>query len=67
MHVDFRLHVIGEQFSQVPEIFDVAKKRLVSKIITWGFVPTRTEYYKVLSKCDIVVSTSLHEFFGVAV
>jgi glycosyltransferase involved in cell wall biosynthesis len=91
MGIDFRLHVIGEQFTEIPgnfqeeflkntsfffllrklfsniEIFYVAKERLKSKIVTWGFLPSRSDYYKVLSQCDLIISTSLHEFFGVAV
>jgi hypothetical protein len=27
---------------------------------------SKHDYYKVLSRCDLVVSTSLHEFYGVA-
>ena len=29
-------------------------------------MPSKQAYYKVISKCDLVLSTSLHEFFGVA-
>ncbi len=88
MGVDFCLHVIGEQFTEVPgkilfsilflwnfiyfcvffvEVFEIAKEKLSSKIKTWGFLPSRADYYKVLSRSDLIVSTSLHEFFGVAV
>ncbi len=66
MGIEFRLHAIGEQFSQMPGIFDIARERLASNISTWGWVPTRSDYYKVLAKCDVVLSTSVHEFFGVS-
>ena len=48
------------------EIFDIAKEKLKHKIDSWGYMPSKLDYYKVLSKSDIVLSTSIHEFFGVA-
>jgi hypothetical protein len=67
MGVDFRIHVIGEQFTDVPEVFNQAKYRLKEKILTWGYLPSKDDYYKVLADSDLIISTSLHEFFGVAV
>ena len=49
------------------EIFEVAKEKLKSRIVTWGYLPSKMDYFECLSKCDIIVSTSLHEFYGVAV
>ena len=45
----------------------MAKEKLNSKIESWGFACSKNEYYKILSRCDLVLSTSLHEFFGVAI
>ncbi|CAF0715869.1 unnamed protein product [Brachionus calyciflorus] len=67
MNIDFRVHVIGEQFTDVPDIFNEAKERLKTKIENWGYLSSKFEYYQVLSKCDLIISTSLHEFFGVSV
>lgn len=48
------------------EVFETSRQRLNAKIVDWGFLPTKMDYYKVLSQCDVVISTSLHEFFGVS-
>ncbi|MEE4243245.1 MAG: DUF3524 domain-containing protein [Desulfopila sp.] len=64
---DFRLVVLGQAFRDIPEIFNHAKIRFASKILHFGFAPTRREYVTLLEKCDIVVSTAQHEFFGIAV
>ena len=64
---EFRLSVIGEQFSDTPKIFDEAHSRLHGRIDRWGYQPTRLDYERALAEADIVVSTADHEFFGVSV
>lgn len=64
--VPFILSVLGESFSEKPEIFDETKKRLSHRIQNWGFQTTKDEYYQVLNSADVAVSTAIHEFFGVA-
>ncbi|RNA32572.1 glycosyltransferase-like domain-containing 1-like [Brachionus plicatilis] len=67
MGIDFRLNVVGEQFAQVPDVFNEARQKLGSKIEKWGYLSSKLEYFEVLSQSDIIISTSLHEFFGVSV
>ncbi|MFP4600140.1 MAG: DUF3524 domain-containing protein [Persicimonas sp.] len=62
----FELHVLGQQFRSHPEIFDEASSRLSGYIATWGFVEDRGAYQKILREADVVVSTALHEFQGLA-
>ncbi len=64
--IDFRLVVLGESFQRQPEIFDEARARLSHKTLHFGYVDSRQEYISWLKRCDIVVSTSLHEFFGIS-
>ncbi len=64
--VDFRVTVLGQSFRTAPPEFETARTRLARHIEHFGFVPDRAEYERLLAKCDVVVSTADHEFFGVA-
>ncbi|MHC5082840.1 MAG: glycosyltransferase, partial [Planctomycetota bacterium] len=61
----FRLNVIGEQFRQSPEVFDWAKEYFADEIDRWGYQASKQEYQTALAGSDIVVSTAIHEFFGI--
>jgi len=65
--VDFRISVVGEQFRDVPEVFEQAKKILAEHIDRWGHQKTRADYEKALTEADLIVSTAEHEFFGISV
>jgi glycosyltransferase involved in cell wall biosynthesis len=65
--LDFGLLVLGESFERRPPVFDEARERLSHRILHFGYVRSRREYARWLKKGDIVVSTALHEFFGIAV
>ena len=63
----FRLAVIGPSFRDVPEVFGKAKSEFESEIDYWGHQASREDYGKVLSWADVMVSTAVHEFFGLSV
>ena len=65
--LDFRLAVAGERYREAPPVFEEARKKLRHRIEHWGHLPSRKDYVGLLRKSDIVVSTAIHEFFGVAV
>lgn len=69
--VKFQLIVLGEKFPESPLIFDTAKTRLEDSanatVLHWGYAPSRERYVELLRKSDVVISTSNHEFYGVAV
>lgn len=62
----FVVSILGECFHEVPTVFEEAKTILNKSLINFGFVESKLEFYKILKSAHIVVSTALHEFFGVA-
>jgi len=64
---DFRLSVLGENFQARPTIFEEARLILDKEIVNWGFVESKEEYYKILSRTNIIISTSIQENFGISV
>lgn len=64
--VPFRLTVLGQSFRVVPPAFAEARQEFRDAIAHFGFAETREEYERLLGRCDVVVSTADHEFFGVA-
>jgi glycosyltransferase involved in cell wall biosynthesis len=64
---DFRVHVIGQQFRRQPVVFAAMQERLGEHIGAWGMVKEVADYRHLLQSSDIVLSTALHEFQGLAV
>lgn len=63
----FRLILAGEHFKEQPREFEKAWQRYGNRILHYGYAEDRSEYRDLMYKADIVVSTALHEFFGVAI
>ena len=64
--VHFSLSVLGESYAEIPSVFEEAKLRLKDNIHHFGFAESREKYYQILRTGDVIVSTALHEFFGVS-
>ena len=62
----FRLAVCGQQLGKRPLIFQQAHEKLKAHIIHFGFAEKET-YQHLLRQADIVVSTAVHEFFGISI
>lgn len=65
--LDFRVAVAGPNRGEPTAEFREVRERLGDRIVQWGRVESQAEYADLLRSADIVVSTALHEFFGVAV
>jgi glycosyltransferase involved in cell wall biosynthesis len=65
--VAFRLAMAGPNQGTPTAEFLRAKEALAGHIVQWGRVDKAEEYASLLWAADVVVSTAVHEFFGVAV
>ena len=63
----FRLVLLGEQFREAPAEFRAARRTLAEVIDHCGYVDRASGYLEILRRCDLVVSTAIHETFGLAV
>jgi len=64
--IDFRLALLGERFSTVPDVFRQAAERFSGRLVHCGFVPDKEDYYAWLRRGTLVVSTAVQENFGIA-
>ena len=64
--VDFRLHLLGQRFRELPEGVEQGLSRVAHRVEVSGFLEDHGSYLETLRRSDIVCSTARHEFFGVA-
>ncbi|WDE06776.1 DUF3524 domain-containing protein [Thalassomonas viridans] len=62
-----KFHLAGQQFRYIPPVFEQLKQDCGDLIATWGYVDSREAYDALLQKSDVVLSTALHDFQGIAV
>lgn len=65
--VDYELAMCGQQFRNSPAVFTEIEDRFSHRLVHFGFLPAATDYRALLRAADVVVSTALHEFQGLAV
>jgi len=64
--LEFRVILAGQNFRNIPEEFEQARERLGDRSIHFGWEEDRAAYSRLLWQADVVVSTAIHEFFGLA-
>ncbi|MCG8413039.1 MAG: DUF3524 domain-containing protein [Pseudomonadales bacterium] len=70
----FRFHIVGQQFRERPEPFTEIES-LLSVLATdtgvergaFGYLEDESEYLALLGSADVVLSTALHDFQGLAI
>jgi glycosyltransferase involved in cell wall biosynthesis len=69
-----RLHVVGQQFRSSPVEFEKIATLLEQHAAgleidqgSFGFVEKRERYIYLLTRCEVVLSTALHDFQGLAI
>ena len=65
--IDFKIAILGENFSQAPVEFEQAREKLGDKIVHYGFVEDFAQYADWLYRADIIPVTSNQDFFGSSV
>ncbi len=65
--LDFEIAILGEAFSEKPEEFRLAKEKLGSRVIQFGYTNEFAEYASWLWRADILPVTSNQDFFGASV
>lgn len=64
---DFGIIVLGQSFKNRPACFSHAERELQERIVHFGYAESRDHYLSLLHQGTIVVSTAIHEFYGMAV
>ncbi len=65
--IDFRLCLLGQKFRQSPEVFSIIEQQFQSQLVQFGYEPSLERYHQWLGSAELVLSTALHEFQGLAV
>lgn len=64
--ISFTLIMMGIEFKNSPPAFEKIKRDFKDQILCWGHQP-RDEYVKWLTLGELIISTAIHEFQGLAV
>ena len=64
--LDFRVALAGKNYRRRAPEFEAVRERLGTRVVHFGYADA-AQYKALLRQADVVVSTALHEFFGVAV
>lgn len=65
--VNYQVCVLGESFRKVPEALVTIREQFSHRLVQFGYASSRTQYYEWLGSADVILSTALHEFQGLAV
>lgn len=70
-NVSVEFNIVGQQFRQMPKAFSLIEEMLEQsstlKKGRWGYIDSASDYQQLLQQCDVVVSTALHDYQGIAI
>ena len=65
--ISYELAVVGQQFRNSPSAFRCIETEFQHRLVQFGYLESRADYQALLTGADMVLSTALHEFQGLAV
>ena len=65
--IDYEVAVVGQQFRDSPPAFKDIATEFPHRLVHFGYVREENAYRALLRGADLVLSTALHEFQGLAV
>lgn len=65
--IAFQLIVCGEELDTANKDFIVARERLASHILHWGYAKDFADYARLLWRADVIPVTSRQDFFGISI
>jgi len=65
--LDYEVAMTGQQFRRSPSAFGDIQAAFAHRLVHCGYIACRTQYRALLRGADLVLSTALHEFQGLAV
>lgn len=66
-NIDFQLCLLGQSFRRSPPEFEIIRQDFTGELVQFGHEPDSLRYQQWLASADVVLSTALHEFQGLAV
>ncbi len=63
----YEIAITGQQFRNTPAIFSDIQTRYAHRLVHFGYIQDVADYRALQGEADVVVSTALHEFQGLAV
>ena len=63
----YELALVGQQFRHSPTAFEIIKTEFKHRLQQFGYIESRQAYLQMLNGADVILSTALHEFQGLAV
>jgi glycosyltransferase involved in cell wall biosynthesis len=65
--LDYELAMVGQQFRQSPPVFSEIQSVFEHRLVHFGYLQNPARYRALLHAADVVLSTAMHEFQGLAV